>query len=319
MSTRNSNNNSSRKTNKLKLALLTIETIGILILFSNQFYAQKKEAAQNDNVFGVAFLKSMYLNINYNDAFAAIKVYVSELQRQLLSGYEMKPIMYNDAKDLVDNFYKENLADITLNPVDFQKYRSKLPIYPVLVSSGLNGPLEKYLILVRKDDGIKQLSDLKDKKLGTLQNEMNPIPDMWLEVIIGSNRLPNKSKLFKYMTFGKTEAQLILSLFFKQLDVCVVSESAFETMSELNPQIKNQIQILQSSPGYPMAVSAFTDKFKDSKFSSNLFNILIKLNTYSKGKQLFALTKTVKIVPYKEEYMDSLKKLIRDYNKLRSN
>ncbi len=296
----------------IKFILFTVTISTILI-------AQNEKAPEEVEVYGVAFLRSMYSNINYNDAKAALKVYIDELQKKLLTGYKMKPVMYDNVEDLLKHYSKENLADITLAPIDFLKYKSRLSLYPVLVSSGYKSLFENYLILIRKNSRIKNIKDLADKKFGIVVIEDNSVPLMWLEVELKKKlSFTNKKNFFKQIILGKSESKLILSLFFNQIDACLVSKSTFDTMVDLNFQIKNQIEILSESPGYLTAISSFTKKFKESKYSTDLFNTLLKLDNYPAGKQLFALSKTAKIIPYKQEYMDNIRKLIHDYSELKN-
>jgi phosphonate transport system substrate-binding protein len=228
----------------------------------------------------------------------------------------MKPVMFENTEDLLNNYAKENIAVITLSPVEYLAYKSKLSLNPVLVSSGENNVLENYIILVRKDDNIDKINNLEDKQIGMLPKESNPSPGMWLDVYLNENKITPKEKFFSKILIGKTESQLIMSVFFGQLNACLVSKSSFETMIELNPQIKNQIKVLKTSPGFLTSVASFTTKFKKSKDSESLLSHLLTLDKYPAGKQLFALTKTTKIVLFKDEYLDNIKILISEYNKL---
>jgi ABC-type phosphate/phosphonate transport system substrate-binding protein len=288
----------------------------IIFLTTSNIYSQSKANTDKLEVYGIAFLKTMFLNVDYNDAKASIKVYVDNLQDQLITGFLMKPIMFEDSDDLIKNYAKENLAVITLSSIDFLANKTKLSLNPVLVSSGKVDPLETYLILIKNDDNIKDIADLVGKKIGMLPKGNDPIPQMWLNVLLGNSKIVAKDKLFSSVTIDKTESQLILSLFFGQINSCLVSKTAFETMVEINPQIGNRLKVLKSSPRYLKAVSSFTNKFRKSKFSDGLLKHLTSLDAYPSGKQLFTLTKTAKIILYKEEYLDNVKVLISDYNKL---
>lgn len=295
-----------------KLLLL----ISIVFIFTAKFNPQQKAVADKQDVYGIAFLRTMFLNADYNDAKAAIKVYVQNLQDQLLTGFSMRPVYFENTDDLLKNYSGENLAVITLSSVDFLAYKTKLLLNPVLVNSGKTDPFENYLILVRKEEAINSIETLSDKKFGMLPRENDPLPAMWLNVLIGSGKMAKTEKPFSNIITDKTESQLILSLFFGQLNACLVSKTAYETMVEINPQIGNKLKIIYSSPGYLRVVASFTTKFNKSKFSEKLLRHLTSLDNYAAGRQLFALTRTAKIVPYKEEYLDNVKALISDYNKL---
>jgi phosphonate transport system substrate-binding protein len=290
--------------------------ISITFLCSTTVIPQQKTESDNQEVYGVAFLRTMFLNADYNDAKAAIKVYVQNLQDQLLTGFSMRPVYFENTDDLLKNYTKENLAVISLSSVDYLAYKSKLMLNPVIVNSGKTDPMETYLILIRQDEKIKGLEDLTDMKFGMLPKENDPIPIMWLNVILSSGKTAKTDKPFSNIVTDKTESQLILSLFFGKLDACLVSKTAYETMVEINPQIGIRIKVLNSSPRYLRVVASFTSKFKKSRFSEGLLQHLTSLDNYAAGRQLFALTKTAKIVPFKEEYLENVKALISDYNKI---
>jgi phosphonate transport system substrate-binding protein len=291
--------------------------IAVVFLLMTNIISQKKSGTENNEAWGVAFLRTMFLNADYNDAKAAIKVYVQNLQDQLLTGFSMKPVYFENTDDLLKNYSKENLAVISLSSIDYLAYKSRLSLYPILVNSGQSDPLENYLIVIRKDENINNIAALADKKIGMPPKANDPIPVMWMDVLIESGKTAKREKSFNNIITDKTESQLILSLFFGQLDACLVSKTSFETMVEINPQIGRQLTILNSSPGYLRVVSSFTMKFKNSIYSNELLKHLTTLDNYAAGRQLFALTKTAKIIPYKDEYLNNVRDLISTYNKLK--
>jgi ABC-type phosphate/phosphonate transport system substrate-binding protein len=284
----------------------------VAVLCTIQIYPQQTGDAPNE-VYGVAFLRTMFPTADYNDAKAAIKIYVKNLQDQLLTGFSMKPVYFENTDELLKNFPKENLAVITLSSVDFLAYKSKLSLNPVLVNSGTEDPLETYIILIRKEENISSADALADKKFGMIND---PLSVMWLNVLLGSSKISKTGRQFKDIIIDKTESQLILSLFFGQLDGCLVSKTAFETMIEINPQIGSRLKILNSSPRLLRVIASFTTKFKRSRYSESLLKNLTSLENYASGRQLFALTKTAKLAPFKDEYLDNVKALLSDYNKL---
>lgn len=306
-----------RRRKKLKACFSYTRLILFVIILSAVQNIKAQSTRGKLAIYGVAFLRSMYNNVNYNDAKAAINVYLGELSKKLISGYKMKPFIFDNVDDMFKNSIKDNLADMNLNPIDFIKYKSKYPMYPVYVSAGKNGPLENYLLVVNKNANIKSTKDLKHKTIGMLYEKNNPIPGMWLDVVLNQNHLIRKEKLFKKIDIEKNESNLILSLFFRKLDACIVTTTSYETMIELNPQIQKHTKILISSPGFLTTISCFTRKFKKSKYSANLLNTLLTIGNYTACKQLFALTKTEKIVPFREEYLSNIKCLYNEYSGLK--
>lgn len=291
--------------------------IACLMMYS-VLYSQEKLPHARAEVFGVAFLKSMFPNVALNDASAAIKVYLGELQRNLMIGFELKPVMFEDNEELLRSYTKENMALVNISSVDFLLNRQRLSITPIMINSTKDSPYEEYIVVVKKNGRINSIADLADQKIGVLSRDYNPLPHMWLEIQMQKSKAVSQDKNYIRISEGKSESQIIMSVFFGQLNACLVTKNAFDLMAELNPQVGMQMKILAKSPGYVRSVSSFTNKFMKTSFHKNLEEGIWKVASYPAGRQLFTLMRTDKVIPYKEEYLDGVKKLLAEYKLLQT-
>ncbi|MGE5498255.1 MAG: PhnD/SsuA/transferrin family substrate-binding protein [Syntrophothermus sp.] len=288
----------------------------VCFMLCSSLNAQEKQPYTKTEVFGVAFLKSMFPNVALNDASAAIKVYLGELQRNTMIGFELKPVMFEDNEELLRSYSKENMALVSISSVDFLLNRSRLAITPIMVNSTKDSPYEEYILVVKKNGRINSIADLAEQKIGMLSRNYNPLPHMWLEIQMQKNKVVSQDKNFAGISEGKSESQIIMSVFFGQLNACLVTKNAFDLMAELNPQIGMQMKVLAKSPGFVRSVSSFTNKFMKTTFHKNLEEGIWKVASYPAGRQLFTLMRTDKVIPYKEEYMDGVKNLLSEYKLL---
>jgi phosphonate transport system substrate-binding protein len=62
---------------------------------------------------------------------------------------------------------------------------------------------------------------------------------------------------------GVKLSQTVLPVFFRQFDACVVTRRGFQVMSELNPQVGQQLKILASSPSMVPVAFLFRADYSD--------------------------------------------------------
>lgn len=299
-----------------KVRLLVILISALLLPGSTSSELNRADAGKKE-VYGIVFMKSMFLNVNLNDALAAINIYINELQKNQPITYEFRSVIYEDTDDLIRSFDKDKLALVNLSSVDFLKYRKTLPMTPVMAAmTDKNSPLGKYLLIVKNNGPVNSARDLSQKKIALLPRTYTPIPHMWLDVMLYKNGIAKKKDYPLLVSDGQTESKVVMSLFFGQYDACVVSERAYQLMCELNPQVGRQLKILQTSPGYLMAVSCYTNTFMKKQDWKFLYERIFDIVSYPAGKQLFTLLKADRIVPFKEEYLITIKQLVEEYDLL---
>lgn len=87
-------------------------------------------------------------------------------------------------------------------------------------------------------------------------------------------------------------------------------------MNELNPQVGEHIINIQTSPKYLWGLLCFTKTFTDARDRNLFYNSAVHVHELISGKQLFSLIKIDKLVPFKNEYLNSYKELIKEYTYL---
>lgn len=295
-----------------------IEIIFFIQIFIIPIHSQSDNSKNKENEYGMGFMKNIFLNIDVNDAFAAIKVWVTELNKHQNLNVSMFPVLYNDMNEAAKNFRKDNVCTIICNSIDYLKNKSRLPITPVLVDPGENGRDLQFIILVRKKDNIKTLAGLKKKKI-LIQKETNiDLINMWIAVQLYDNKLGKKEEFFQDIKEGGLASHTILSVFFGENDACIVTTNAYKTMVELNPQIGIKLGILLTSPSFVEGLGCYSNDFMKKKIKDNLTESVIAFDKYPSGKQIYNLLRVKKLLPFKEEYLKSAKELLKKYKAIES-
>jgi hypothetical protein len=108
---------------------------------------------------------------------------------------------------------------------------------------------------------------------------------------------------------------VVLPVFFRQSDACVVTRSGFETMVELNPQLGRQLKILARSPEVVPAVFCFRADYA-AGFKEDLFAGVRDLHKSAAGQQVLTVFQSDKIEDQPMSCLDSALELLATHQKL---
>ncbi len=193
-------------------------------------------------------------------------------------------------------------------------YKAKLNLEGAFVPLKGGQIFNDYILLT--EENIKNLAELKGSKIGIVSKSNYSIPNMWLSYLLNINNLPIPNKYFSEIKESDKESQLILSVFFQQLNACIVTKNSFNLMTELNPQVGNKLKILAVSPDLIQTVTAFPKNFKNEEHRKLIINAAEQLNSYPGGKQLLTLMNTDQVISFRKEYTDNVNTLIKNYKEI---
>ena len=306
-----------KKKSNLKDKIL-VTTIIFLIFAANLIYAsipgQKEKNSNGDlPVYNVFFMKNLFTEVDLNDASTAMSLWVNELLKEINPKFKLKSEFIDNIND-IDSSSLKKAAIISLNSIDFLNYKNKLNLDGAFVPIISGSVFDEYIMLTKGN--IKKVSELKNAKIGMGLKKNHLISYLWLDVILSKNQLPLADRFFSLIKESEKESRLILSVFFGQLDACVVTQNAYDLMVELNPQIKKSLKIIDKSPGLLTTVTCFSKNFNNIEYRKKVIEGANKLNTYPGGKQILTLMKIEQVTSYKDNYLDNLKKLLKEYNKI---
>jgi len=190
------------------------------------------------------------------DYYMKIKVFQTDeqldqsLAERKVSGYFGTPLLYFKYKNDFD-------ADLLFTPV-------------------LSGKLlQRYLLLVRSDSGLTRIEQLKNAKLSYCNADEVGI--FYLHKLIKDKKIGQLNSFFTKMSVKKNPSLAISALFFKETEATIVLESDFIVAAELNPQLKKQLFVVETSPEYItnlLAVrKALDGPMKPAELEANVLNL----------------------------------------------
>ncbi len=154
---------------------------------------------------------------------------------------------------------------------------------------------DEYLLLINEDSGIRTLADLRRKSLNVYDNPRMCLASIWLETLLASSNLGAPREFLGRIGIHNNLSQVVLPVYFRQLDACLVTRRAFGTMCELNPQLGRKLHVLATSPKVVTSLMAFHKDCAPEQ-RQKCENALIGLHKTAAGQQALTLFESSHLV-----------------------
>ena len=269
-------------------------------------------ASDGEPDFVFAFYNKVLVETEIKDTKSAIDYWI----RKLANRVDMEIAGYNyESLDSLHNDFKRGLIDwVNIAPSDYLVIRDDIEadLGPIAIIGGKT--TRKYLLIVRSDSSILDIEDLEGKKLTVTED--NEGGRIYLNTLLWRNGLNGIEDYFHELIEKRTFPQVILAVFFGQADACIALDNTFKILAELNPQISERLTVIASSPELVHAVSLFR-KNLDGEIRKKFEKEIYYLEQSVEGKQVLTLFKIDRMVPMQGPELQSMEKLLGEYNKLK--
>lgn len=248
------------------------------------------------------------------DAEIAFQVVFNELLSEVNESFNLK--IYENQNQLFDKFKQGTIQAIltsSLNFIELENLIHPTARYSVQFGDELK---QNYLVLVRRDDNMTHLSQLRNKILSL--GESHQVGKLFLDVELLKQELPVSDIFFKEIHRVKGDNTSIIDLYFGKIDAAVVPKYNYIIAQSLNPQIKNRMEILtESEPMIHQAVGIRHD-FSQKRIDNFEPSIL----TDKPSRRLKYVLDTFGIVrlhKINKETLNEVRSLQREYTRLIGN
>jgi len=272
-------------------------------------------AQEVDHPFRVAFSARMFTGVNENDARAAVKVWSITLGQEQGIPVDSETRILSGANVIATAVQNNEIDCITLTTDEYWSFRKQVLLGPFVMGLKRGLITEEYLVLVRADSSLKQIGDLRGRSLAIFENPRTCLAPFWLDTLLLKNGL-NRAEKFcgKVVRMNKLN-NVVLPVYFKQTDACLVTRDGFQTMTELNPQIGKQLKIIAQSPPFVPSVFCFRGNYT-SKNRDKLRASIGNVHKSVAGKQTITLFQSESLVERPVTALDSACELLDTYQQL---
>ena len=180
----------------------------------------------------------------------------------------------------------------------------------------VNGKVEEEVVLLaHRDSGIESVEDLK----GATDHYRNPRASLavcWLDSVLLEKGLRSTAEFLGLVYQNTKLSSVVLPVFFRRSDSCLVTRSGFDTMSELNPQIGKALKVLATSPKVVPILLCFRADYAPA-FKDKILAGLRDLHLSPAGQQVLTIFQSEKLEEMPTSGLQSALDLLARREKLR--
>lgn len=282
----------------------------IIILSLGISFAQNSSNEKQPNQINLIISLNSFHNAKTEDAQAIAEILANHIKKLHNLNYQFE-VKTPVSMEEIENAFGTDFDCSILTTEEFLNLQNKLPLEPINTNYTNGNIGYKYLLLVNKDDNITDIRQLKNESINILARETQKAPFLWVEKLLREIGLKDYKKFFKSVSVDYKATNVVLPVFFGKIKACIVTESSYNLLCELNPSIKSKLKVLQSTDNILLGMVCLNKNKKDKSSYSLLKEIFPTLQENEYGKQLLYLFSADKLVPYKNEYLQNYLKLLK--------
>jgi phosphonate transport system substrate-binding protein len=280
----------------------------LLIVFCSSISVPQSPINDTDediNYFQVGFSANIFKGVYLKDATAAAKVLTELFLQRYKRNWKVKPHEVFSSIDELEKILKEQEFEaLVMHPSEYIQVEDLNLLEPIAVSLRNDSPYDSYHLLVHKDSNLKELKDLKGKTV-LLSSQLGNKVELWIDFLLKRKKLDRKEKFFFKLQFIDKPLATILPVFFKKEDACIVDESSYKTVVELNPQIGQDLESIEISQPLAIGLIVIRKSISDPQVKADIKEAFLDLHKYEESRQYLTIFRIGKIVEFKEEYLKS--------------
>ena len=262
-----------------------------------------------------AFSARMFTGVNENDAKASVKAWALALARERNVRMSTEAVILSGRAQLTQALREASIDGAAVTADEYLSLEPDLQGTNLFLTQIGGEYTEEYLLLVRGDSGITNPDGLRGRKLIWFDNSRASLAPLWLDLILAEQNLGAPADHFSQMLAQQKLVKVVAPVFFRQADACLVTRRGFDTMSEMNPQIRTQLRVLATSPKL-VPTLGFIRRGYNSPLRDALFAALRGLEKSAAGAQVLTLFQSDQLHQAPVELLNTARELVKAHRGL---
>ena len=250
--------------------------------------------------FAIGLIDEKYIEYNFIDAKTAFRKWVAKISKLEDANISIKIF------DSYEDYHKAVLADevqnVILSPELYLRYSKSLK------ETHYDGWMKEDKKQLFSYKLIGKKNDYKSKKHLHVSYYKN---DLIAKIVLEKISLRD-DKIFTYHTANK-DSKALLDTFFNKSDIALVSTKVWKINCELNPQIGEKLQVLDTTDAIFMKIFSLISKKMPLETKKNYFEVLSHLHKSTEGKQMMRMFKFNTAYPITTDDLAPLENYYKEY------
>jgi len=280
----------------------------VCLINSNMQYAQSDKSILRWALYFPTIKKNYMKQINESWDYWS-KLFIKKLNNKGLEGGKFSVQQYYSKTQLLEDIQNDKVDAIALFSIHYINDGFDKYFYPVFTSSkSLEEKFQKYIIICNAEN---QLNYIKNGELHIPESSETELMNIWVKSKFGNDKSGDGIVIVKS---PKNEIQLINAIFFGSIKYAVVTEASFSVAKELNPQIKNKIKVIDTSPGLINLIVALRKGY-NKDYENIILDISLNFHNSIEGKQILNLAQAARFVEINNSDLSETVKLLKSVKK----
>jgi len=280
----------------------------VCLISSNMQYAQSDKSILRWALYFPTIKKNYMKQINESWDYWS-KLFIKKLNNKGLEGGKFSVQQYYSKTQLLEDIQNDKVDAIALFSIHYINDGFDKFFYPVFTSSkSLEEKFQKYIIICNAEN---QLNYIKNGELHIPESSETELMNIWVKSKFGNDKSGDGIVIVKS---PKNEIQLINAIFFGSIKYAVVTEASFSVAKELNPQIKNKIKVIDTSPGLINLIVALRKGY-NKDYENIILDISLNFHNSIEGKQILNLAQAARFVEINNSDLSETVKLLKSVKK----
>lgn len=258
----------------------------------------------------IAFTPCAFLGLNRHDAEAAFRVLVEVIGRRQRLAVTSTTQVFEDETALRAAILANQVDLALLDAMTYLRAKLEDVMPPQYVGSDRGQAGKRYLLAVRKASPFRRLDDLRGQPLLESRMSNGTMGEHWLAAYLRCAGLGTPAEFFPRIDVVGKPSAAVLPVFFGDRNVCVVDETSFQLMVELNPEVGRSLAVLgRSEPIADGLVCLSRTNWTTDAIKADILRALGELHTDPAGQQTLTLFRMDRLEPYHPKVMDTARRL----------
>ncbi|MCG8015929.1 MAG: phosphate/phosphite/phosphonate ABC transporter substrate-binding protein [Candidatus Thiodiazotropha sp. 'RUGA'] len=256
-------------------------------------------------------MSKVLFDANVTDTTIATDMIIREVFGSM--GMKSEIIVYDDKSMLTNDLANNRIDAVFINTIDFLDMQHLIDMKRLYTLIYGDQAEQTVLLLVRNSDNLDGVSGLRGKSISIPAGHF--LGRTYLDVLLMESDYPPIDQYFGKVHETIDTNTAIVDLYFNKTDAALVSDTAFELASELNPRIRTNLKPLAESQGMIPQVIGLNKNISE-KNKARIDGIMSKTHQNKRIKHLLSLFRANKFIKLNQSDINSTQQLIKRYNQL---